>query len=84
MYRYAAAKIVALPAEPPLVCRSASDAKVRESGRAEVKPRYREEFVNCGMSVEHARFACRRSLANGKKCQGYSNPRGARCADRVG
>lgn len=49
-----------LPAEPLLVRRSASDAKVQEAGQAVVKPRYCKEFATWAMSMKHARLAWRR------------------------
>lgn len=39
-----------------MVCRIASSAKVRDSGRLEIRPKYLEEFAHCGMSMEHARL----------------------------
>lgn len=41
-----------LPAEPPLVDRSASGAEVQEDGHAEAKPRHCEELANCRMVME--------------------------------
>lgn len=51
---YDKGRIVVLPAEQPLVRRSANGAKVRESGRLEVRSSYREEFVHRGISMDYA------------------------------
>lgn len=56
-------KIILLPEELPLVRCSASSFEARESGRLEIRPKYREEFAHRGISMECARLVCRRYLA---------------------
>lgn len=64
-YDYECGKIMVIPEEPPLVRRSAGGAEVRDGGRSEIRPKYREEFTHCGMSMDFARPVLRRYLADG-------------------
>lgn len=62
-YKYAEGKFVVLPSKLPMVRRNSNGLKVREGGEPEVKPKYRVEFANRGMSIEFARLAWRRYFA---------------------
>lgn len=53
-----------LPAKLPLEHRCASDAKVREDGWQEEKPRYREDLDHRRMSMEHELLVWRSYLAD--------------------
>lgn len=51
-YNHVKDKIIVWPAGAALACRSASGVEVREGGQLEMKPMYREEFANCGISLK--------------------------------
>lgn len=63
LYTYDVGEIMVLPAKPSLVRHSARGDQVREGGRLEMRPRYREELARPVMSMDYARPVCCRYLA---------------------
>lgn len=64
-YNFKDDRIMVLPEEPSLIRCSASGVIMREGGRPEIRPKYQEEFANCGISMEYARLVRCLYLAEG-------------------
>lgn len=84
LYNYDDGMIMVLPAEPLLVCRSASGAEVFEGGRREVRPTYREKVAHCGMFMDYAQLVWRRYLLARTDSTADPNAGGAECVDPAG
>lgn len=69
-------KTMVLPEDTPLVRHRTSGSKVGEGGHPEIRPKYREEFAHCEMTLEYAHLAWCRYLANDKDLKNISTLEG--------